>query len=227
MCSREIFNPNIPNRRSDCIAEGLPEPPADTDDVLARSNWFNEQALPQLERECDTHYGYKIIDASLSRQADIAGLALSDPAMKIIVMSRNPLATFISNCVCMVDNIWDRTLEDGPIASPMPQFSMRHMDEWVTRTVAFWQMVTHMSCAKAIVTYTDLVLDYHGQMQQLCQWLGGEWPGTPKPLSRTRPEMVKDRLPNMSQVWPIAPAFWARDMYEVLSEEPHDLGPHI
>ncbi len=227
MCWREIFNPDVPNRHTDVAAEGLPPIPADANDQIARSHWFNEQVLPQLRDECETHYGYKITDASLRRIPDLTPLALSDPGLKVIVMSRNPMAAYLSNCVCMTDNVWDRTLEQGPLASPALTSNIQMLQEWVNRTIAFWQLVTTMPWAKAIVTYKELVLNYQDTMTNVCEWLGCAWNAADKPLSRTRFEMVKERIPDMSQIWPVTPAFWARDMYEILSEEPGPEGPHV
>lgn len=227
VCWREIFNPNVANRHADVATEGLPPPPPNSEDQIARSHWFNEQALPQLRDECETHYGYKIVDASLARSSDIMPLSLSDPGLKVIVMSRNPMAAYLSNCVCMTDNVWDRTLEQGPLASPPPTSNMDMMNEWVQRTVQFWQLVTTSPWAKAIVTYKELVLHYDDTMKKVCEWLGCEWNGADKPLSRTRPEMVKERIPDMAEIWPITPALWARDMYKILSEEPSPEGPYV
>jgi len=207
---------------------GVPTPSqAALTDPQQRAAWFNGQVLPELQRGDETHYGYKIVDASLALQPDIGPLALSDPDLKVIVMSRNPMAGWLSNSVCMADNIWRREVAEGPLESRSPVTSQEWMQQWVHRTTMFWQMVTQMPWERSVVTYTELCLNYQEVMSQICDWLELEWNGAEKPLSRTRPEMVRDRKLNVDEIWRCTPGFWARDMYEVLAEEPHSAGPHV
>jgi len=227
MCWRELFNPNNTHRIVACEQEGVPLEGGVPLAPQAESAWFNDKVLPALAQDCETHYGYKIIDASFYKRPEIVPLALGDTDMKVVVMSRNPMAVYISNCVCMADNVWVRTLDEGPLASQTPIFNEKNCAEFVNRTGAFWQMVTGMPWARAIVTYQELMLDYQGTMQKVCEFLGTEWTGAEKPLSRTRPEMVKDRVPDTCNLWPFTPSFWGRDMYEVLAEEECPEGPHV